>query len=341
MNRVNRYLFNSFLSTFISLFATLFLIMSIVFFLQIARITSYIEISFVELLRLYLFMMPQILLFTTPIAFFVSVAMSFFKLSKENESIVLFTLGHNPKNIANFFILISFLLSFLLLINSLILMPMAQNLNDDFIRYKKTELSLNIKPSEFGQKFGDWMVFIEKRNEQKDLPEYENIVMYNTTDDKERFIMAHSGDIKNNNSNLELLLLNGKMYDIYDDKWHISTFDDMTIRTFTTDTAKEDYSLKEYWKKAFSDDKRAKDLSIYTLVAIFPLASVLLALSFGIVTYRYEKGIIYFGIFGVLFVYFALIMIFAKQVFYAVPLIFLGFIISSMLIFSKKILKKY
>ncbi|MFW5607617.1 MAG: hypothetical protein ACOCM0_08545, partial [Campylobacter hyointestinalis] len=70
-------------------------------------------------------------------------------------------------------------------------------------------------------------------------------------------------------------------------------------------------------------------------------ASVLFALSFGIVTYRYEKGIIYFGIFGVLFVYFALIMIFAKQVIYAVPLISLGFIISSMLIFSKKILKKY
>ncbi|MFW5625189.1 MAG: hypothetical protein ACOCMW_05310, partial [Campylobacter hyointestinalis] len=67
MNRVNRYLFNSFLSTFISLFATLFLIMSIVFFLQIARITSYIEISFVELLKLYLFMIPKILLFTVPI----------------------------------------------------------------------------------------------------------------------------------------------------------------------------------------------------------------------------------------------------------------------------------
>ena len=49
MDRTARYLLSNFLGTFASLFATLFLIMSIVFFIQIARITSYIEITFLEL----------------------------------------------------------------------------------------------------------------------------------------------------------------------------------------------------------------------------------------------------------------------------------------------------
>ncbi|QQF51557.1 LptF/LptG family permease [Campylobacter fetus] len=341
MNKVNKYLFASFLSTFASLFATLFLIMSIVFFIQIARITSYIEISFSELLKLYLFMLPQILLFTIPIGFFVSVAMSFFRLSKENESIVMFTLGQDPKNISNFFIFISLIVSVVMLINSLVIMPIAQNLNDNFIEYKKTKLSLNIKPSEFGQKFGNWMVFIEKQNDNNDSLKYENIVMYDVSDENERLITSQSGDIKNQNSNLELILKKGKMYDIRDNKWNISSYENMVIRTLIQDNKNETYSLKEYWLKAFNDDKRAKDLSIYTLVALFPLASVMFALSFGIVTYRYEKGIIYFGIFGVLFAYFALIMLFARQPIYAIPIIFIASFAFSALTFGKKILMKY
>ncbi|KAF0590572.1 MAG: lipooligosaccharide transport system, ABC transporter permease component LptF, partial [Candidatus Campylobacter infans] len=77
ISRVNQYFFYSFLNSFISLFATLFLVVSIVFFIQIARITSYIEISLGELFRLYSYLLPQILLFTAPIAFFIGVAVSF------------------------------------------------------------------------------------------------------------------------------------------------------------------------------------------------------------------------------------------------------------------------
>ncbi|WP_241201363.1 LptF/LptG family permease, partial [Campylobacter fetus] len=203
------------------------------------------------------------------------------------------------------------------------------------------KLSLNIKPSEFGQKFGSWMVFIEKQNDNNDSLKYENIVMYDVSDENERLITSQSGDIKNQNSNLELILKKGKMYDIRDNKWNISSYENMVIRTLIKDNKNEIYSLKEYWLKAFSDDKRAKDLSIYTLIALFPLASVMFALSFGIVTYRYEKRIIYFGIFGVLFAYFAFIMLFARQPIYAIPIIFIVSFVFSALTFGKKILMKY
>ena len=88
-------------------------------------------------------------------------------------------------------------------------------------------------------------------------------------------------------------------------------------------------------------EKRAKDLSIYTLVALFPLASVLFAISLGIVTYRYEKGFVYVGVFGVLFVYFASIMLLAKKPLIAIPVVFSLFFITSLFAFYQKISKKY
>lgn len=341
MNRVNRYLLSGFLSTFASLFATLFLIMSIVFFIQIARITSLIEISFAELGKLYLFMIPQILLFTMPIGFFVATAMSFFRLSKENESIVIFTLGQNPRAIARFFLGISAILSVFLLVNSLVVMPYVQNLNSNFIEYKKTKLNLNIKPSEFGQSFGDWMLFVGSQSDENGTIHYRDLAMYNPLDNDEKFILASDGYIVNHESNLELALGHGKMFDVKGDKWHIADYDNMVIRTFFQGTRSKEYSLINYWKAAKTDQKRAKDLNIYALVSLFPLASVLFALSFGIVTYRYDKGIVYFGIFGVLFIYFTLIMLFVKYPFYAIPSIFvLSFALSNAL-FKQKILAKY
>lgn len=341
MNRVNRYLFSSFLSTFASLFATLFLIVSIVFFIQIARITSYIDISFLELIKLYLFMLPQIILFTVPIGFFVSLAMSFFRLSRENESIVIFTLGYNPKDIAKFFLKISAMISAALLFIALVAMPTAMNLNNNFISYKKTKLSLNIKPSEFGQRFGEWMVFIDKQNIDENLSKYENIVLYNHNKESERFITASSGDITNENARLNLILKDGYIYDIKNNKWNVSKYDFLTIRSNIKDDSSDNFSISNYWKQASSDPKVAKNLTIYCLIALFPLASTLFALSFGIVTYRYEKGMIYIGIFAVLATYFTAILLLSKYPFYGIPLIFATTFLASQAAFIQKVVKKY
>ena len=89
------------------------------------------------------------------------------------------------------------------------------------------------------------------------------------------------------------------------------------------------------------DKKRAKDFATYVLIALFPLATTLFALSLGIVTYRYEKGFVYFGIFGVLFGYFTLIMLFSSRVFVAIAAIFSLFFIASIFSFRAKILKRY
>ena len=122
-----KYILNQFLSTNLSIFFVLFSIVSVVFFIQIANFTSSIEISFLDLLKLYSFMLPRILIFTLPIAFFIALTLTLFRLSKENESIVLFTLGFSPFLLAKFFLKIAALpLNFKII--SLILKKVKLNL---------------------------------------------------------------------------------------------------------------------------------------------------------------------------------------------------------------------
>ena len=342
MSRVNKYLLFNFLGTFASLFSTLFLIMSIVFFIQIARITSYIEISFGELFKLYSFMLPRVLLFVVPIAFFVSLAMTLFRLSKENESIVIFTLGGSPNKIARFFLAFSALLSAALLVVAIVMIPIAAQLNANFIDYKKTVAKLNLKPTQFGQKFSDWMVYVGSESEDKNGTMYKNIVMFNPyVEETQRLIIAKNAKITNVAQNVELSLNEGKMYDIRDEIYHQSNFKSMKIRTAQSEEISDVGSIKEYWMEAASSDKRRKDLSTYVLVALFPLASTLFAISLGIVTYRYEKGMVYVGTFGVLFGYFTLIMLFSSKPAIAIPLIFFVFLLAGVLLYRAKITRRY
>ena len=342
MSRVNKYLLFNFLGTFASLFSTLFLIMSIVFFIQIARITSYIEISFGELFKLYSFMLPRVLLFVVPIAFFVSLAMTLFRLSKENESIVIFTLGGSPNKIARFFLAFSALLSAALLIVAIVMIPIAAQLNANFIDYKKTVAKLNLKPTQFGQKFSDWMVYVGSESEDKNGTTYKDIVMFNPfVKDSQRLMAAKNAKIINVGQSVELSLNEGKMYDIRDEIYHQSSFKSMKIRTAQSEEISDVGSIKEYWMDAASSDKRRKDLSTYVLVALFPLASTLFAISLGIVTYRYEKGMVYVGTFGVLFGYFTLIMLFSSKPSLAIPLIFFVFLLAGVLLYKAKITRRY
>jgi len=316
--------------------------MSIVFFIQIARITSYIEISFGELFKLYSFMLPRVLLFVVPIAFFVSLAMTLFRLSKENESIVIFTLGGSPNKIARFFLAFSALLSAALLVVAIVMIPIAAQLNANFIDYKKTVAKLNLKPTQFGQKFSDWMVYVGSELEDSNGTTYKDIVMFNPfVKDSQRLITAKNAKIINVGQSVELSLNEGKMYDIRDEIYHQSNFKSMKIRTAQSEEISDVGSIKEYWMDAANSDKRRKDLSTYILVALFPLASTLFAISLGIVTYRYEKGMVYVGTFGVLFGYFTLIMLFSSKPALAIPLIFFVFLLAGVLLYKAKITRRY
>ena len=222
------------------------------------------------------------------------------------------------------------------------MIPIAAQLNANFIDYKKTVAKLNLKPTQFGQKFSDWMVYVGSEMQDNNGTTYKDIVMFNPyIKDSQRLITAKNAKITNTNQSIELSLADGKMYDIKDEIYHQSNFKSMKIRTAQSEEISDIGSIKEYWTEANSSEKRRKDLSTYVLVALFPLASTLFAISFGIVTYRYEKGMVYVGTFGVLFGYFTLIMLFSSKPAFAIPLIFFVFLLAGILLFKAKIMRRY
>ena len=340
MRLVYRYLLNQFLSTQLSLFGVLFLIVSMVFFIQLARMTASIEISLGDFFKLYSFMLPRILIFTMPLSFFISLTLTLHRLSRENESIVYFTLGFSPKLIARFFLRLAALFSAFGLVISLVFIPVAFVLQNNFIDYKKTQVKLNIKTGEFGQKFMDWLIFVEQENDGV----YQNIIMYRPVknlNEKEFFIIAKQGILERNQQNLSFKLINANVYNFEQNQsLYSGHFEDMTINTLISSDI-NNKKFYEYYSDISTNDKRAKEFVIYTLIALFPIASTLFALSFGIVTYRYDKGFVYLGVFLVIGLYFGALSLFYKPPFLAVAVIFLASFLASFILFKRKILKRY
>ncbi|MDR2342866.1 MAG: LptF/LptG family permease [Campylobacteraceae bacterium] len=338
MSKSSHYLLSQFISIFGSLFFTLFFITSVIYFIQIARITSVIKITFFELGKLYMFLLPKVLIFTLPITFFIALAIVLFKLSRENETIVLFSLGLPPKKIAKFFLTISSLLSAFLILNALILMPLSKELQANFIDYKKTQARFNIEATEFGQKFSDWFVFVNDSGRDY----YKNIIMYQNEDGKDRIVSASEALINNQQGEISLELKNGKAYDIAKDEINQLDFETMLIRMFISDKVRGIDNIKTYWFDMFDDQQKAKDFVFYMLIALFPFATTLFALSFGIVTYRYERSGIYFNISLVILAYFAAVMI--LQQYHPIGSVILTFGTAatlSFVTFRQKILKRF
>jgi lipopolysaccharide export system permease protein len=285
-----------------------------------------------------MFLLPKVLIFTLPFTFFITLAIVLFKLSRENETIVLFSLGFSPKKIAAFFLAISAFLSAFLVINALILMPLSKELQSNFIDYKKTQARFNIEATEFGQKFSDWFVFINDSG--KDY--YKDIIMYSPSEKSDRIVSAHESFIRSNQGEIGLELKDGKAYDITKNEINQLDFETMMMRTTISDKVTGIDSIKTYWFDIFENKKKAKDFVFYILIALFPLATAFFALSFGIVAYRYERGSIYFNISSVIIFYFAAVMLLQQlHPIGSVILVFGAVFLLSFIAFKQKVLKRF
>lgn len=337
---LSKYLIGHFFTSFISLFSVLFGILSIVFFIQLAKVTSIVQVNFTELFKLYSFMLPQIFIFTIPISFFVSVAICMYKISKDNESIVLFTLGFSPKKISNFFIVLASSFSLILLLNALVFIPISKQLNKNFVDYKKTQASFNIKASEFGQKISNWFLFLE----QDKNANFNNIIMYEkkTNKNNERFLIAKNANLETKDNQIILHLSNGNAYDFGEDSINKLSFESSIFRTNLNLQIKDVTSILEYWKNELKDKKERVKFLFFICISFFPLSSVLYALSIGIVTIRYEQKSIYSKLFLVVIGYFMIVFVLSKiNLSLAIFLVFVLSFLSSIFYFNQKILKRY
>lgn len=289
MKRLPNYLFIVISSGFFTIFLTLFTITSIIYLVKIAALTSIIKINFYELFLFYSYSLPNILFYTLPISLFAAIAIAFSKLSKEYELIVISSFGFNPLRFIKILFFTSFIASLALLSISLGLIPKTSYLNALLLDQKKKEANFNITASEFGQKFGKWLIFIEN----DDNKTFNNITLYKNDTDKnsESFIMAKTAKIFNNNGNLNLTLDNGTSFNIKPNEINQINFKQMILADSLKNTTVEPfYNSYIYWKTMKLSEKKERDFSFYALISLFPFVSLLLILSISYFNPRYEKN---------------------------------------------------
>lgn len=335
---LKKYLLKNFTQTFLPIFLTLFSITSIISLIKIASLTSIIEINVSELLLLYFYNSAKILFYTLPISFIFALSLSLAKLSQDYELLIFSSFGQNPIKILKIFIPITAVFSLILLILSMDTIPKFTYLNSKFIAEKKSEAKFNIKASQFGQEFGDWLIFIKEDKDDK----FQDVKLLKKDSNNDKFIIASQAQVNNENGDLNLELNNGKSFVISD------TIEQINYEKMTLLDPKDDFSYHEftnvfdYWKRILTDRGYAEDFSFNLLISLFPLLSILFLITFGFFNPRYEKNktILFTTVLTVVF------FIFIKQLnnlnpFSAMIIIPIVTVISSIVIYNKTVKKLY
>ncbi|BCD62013.1 lipopolysaccharide export system permease protein [Nitratiruptor sp. YY08-26] len=338
MRILSRYINDQFFSSTIAFFVPLFGIASLIFFIKLVSITALLQLSFFELIKLYIFTFPQILFFTLPVVFFAASIAMMHRLSFEYEMVALFSLAISPYQIIKHLGKLAAILSLFMLIFSLILMPQAKQLFKGFIVYKRAQAKLNIKPSEFGHKFGDWYLFIG--NKEKEI--YHNVTLYNHNfEGRENFILAQNARLFNEKDGLALLLHNGNAYSYEKNELKEIHFEKMKI--YDTGTGKIFHYTNplDYWLISLKSKKRAFDFTLFVLFSLFPLFSLFYAGILGIGNPRFERKGVFIATLGIMALFFGIAFALAKAfTFYALLFLPLWLGIGALL-FHKLVAKRY
>ncbi|WP_298751596.1 LptF/LptG family permease [uncultured Arcobacter sp.] len=286
--KLKQYLLSQFSNTFFPIFLVLYFITSIIFLVRIASVTSVITIDLFELLTLYAYNLPSIIFYTMPISFFVSLVITLSKLSSEYELIVITSFGLNPTNILKIFLPITFIMSISLLIISIGLIPKTKYLSQEMINQKTKEANFNIKASEFGQKFGDWLIYISKKDDKL----YEEVKLFKAQKkDADQFIIAKNARLNNDSGNLSFVLKDGKTFFFEKDKINQIDYKVMHINDTLSESSITPFTdAFDYWNIRSNSKSHVAKLSFYVLTSIFPFISIYLVVAFGYFNPRYEKN---------------------------------------------------
>lgn len=324
---------------FLSLFLPLFAIASVVFMIKLATYTAIIQLSIWDMTKLYLFVLPEILFYTLPITFFIAATLSLFRLSTDNEMVVLFALGIHPNFILKILFKPAILLTLLLTFNFLVLFPHTTTLSSNFISYKKSEAKFNLSASEFGHSFGNWLLYIGKDNKNET---YSDVILFNKNKEEEIIISAKRAEIINDSGILRLKLIDGEGYSYSKEKFSQIDFNTMFINdTMTTDLSVYRTPL-EYWLSDDRAESKRHMMITDTLLSLFPIISLFLVASIGIVHARQHKARVYLYLFiGVVIYYGATLGLQKILAYYTIPLVLTTWLIATFFIYRKNIIARF
>jgi len=301
-----KYIYSNLSSNFFPIFLTLFGLTSIVYFVKLSNLTSIIKITFGELLYLYFIYIPNIMYYVMPISIFVAVILTLLKLSNEQELIVINSFGFSPKKLLFIFLPVMFVFSILLFIISFIVIPKMDNIYDNFKNIKKTEAQFNIKAGVYGQKFAQWLIYVEDKKNKI----YKNITLFKSINNKDTFITAKEAYIKNKDGYLILELFNGSYLQIIKKNINQIDFEKMILNNKLNKIKKISTlsDLLDYWMEAVDKKISKRRRFIQNIfIIILPIISVFLYLGLGYFNPRIQKNR-YFLVSLILLIFYMVIM---------------------------------
>lgn len=339
MKRLQKYIISNLSILFLSIFLPLFTIASVIFLIKLATYTSVIQLTIWEMSKLYFFILPEVLFYTLPVTFFIAATLSVFKLSTENEMVVLFSLGIRPNFIIKTLLKPALLLSALLVFDFFVLFPHATVLSSNFVSYKKSEAQFNLSASEFGHSFGDWLLYVGKNNPDGT---YADVFLFNKKKKEEILVGAKNAKIINDSGILRLKLTDGEGYSYSNEKFTQINFKTMFINdTMTTDLTTYKTPL-HYWLSNDRKESKKKMLITDILLSVFPVITLFLVASIGIVHIRHQKGRIYLYLFlSVILYYGATIGLQNILSYYTIPVVFFTWLITTYIIYKKTIVARF
>jgi lipopolysaccharide export system permease protein len=287
---LSRYISINFTKAFLTIFLPIFFIGSLVLIITLSSITSLMQVSFIEMVRIFGYKLPLIIFYSVPISFLVAVVVTLLRLSLENELMALFALGIKSKQLMRQFWIIASLFTLLLLVLSLLEMPQAKQRYKAFKAYKLTQAKLNISPSRLGQKFGDLFVYLKEKDGQR----MKGIVLY-TKDDKgtNRLFIAEEAEIENVNSTVTLTLKDGSGYTFEKESLKEIDYDIMKI-FHNIDSDSYNYkNVIEYWIKYSYNPKRKGRIFFFIFISLIPMLGLYIVASFSIINPRYQSNYAY------------------------------------------------
>ena len=293
---LSRYISINFTKAFLTIFLPLFFIGSLVFIVKLASLTSLFQVNFWEMMQLFSYNIPMILFYTIPISFLVAVATTLLKLSNENELIALVALGTHAKKIVSQLRTIALLFSLLLLVLSLAKMPQADQLYSSFKAQKSTEAQLNLNPSQLGQKFGNFFIYIRDKQGKT----MEDVVIYtkgnlsknesNHSQLSNQLFIAKRANIETKDSSIQLSLMDGSGYTFEERSLKEIDYDKMQIFQNLNSQGYTYRNILEHWLKWSMHPKKKRRILFFIFISLIPIMGLYIIASFAIINPRYQKN---------------------------------------------------
>ncbi len=339
MNKLRQYIISNLSSIFFSIFLSLFAIASVIFLIKLATYTAVIQLTVWEMTKLYFFRVPELLFYTLPVTFFIAATLSLFRLSNENEIVVIFSLGIKPSYLIKTLLKPAMFLSVILLFNFFIIFPHSKILSSNFISYKKSEAQFNLAASEFGNSFGNWLLYLGKKN---DDGSFSKVFLFNKNDKEEILISAKRAKLLNDSGILRLKLYNGQGYSYSKEKFTQINFEMMLLND-TMKTKLDVYREPlDYWLSPERHKVKKKMFITDFLLSLFPVMGLFLAAAIGIVHSRHQKSQIYLFLFlGIVLFYGATMGLQKLLGFYTIPVVIILWTLLTYTYYKRKILVRF